>query len=573
MRHENRTLPVFPRMAFSAFIRQFRSQISALVFFELMSSAFFLTAPFFSKFIIDDAFLNKDWQAFVRLSIAGGAVFVFSALVTFIGEFLKNRIAVKVRLKLAGGFLRKLYNLDMAFFQSLPSGETMYRFFDIETTAFFLTEHIPNMLKDIIQSAIILAIAMAVNARLTVFMLLLSPLFLLRSMYVQKRILPVFKGIWESSSLLSRRIFESLSRMYIIKAMGLERVQRRMFMRALINNLRWKVKNFRWMQVDSLLSSFLSKFIYGAITLYGGWLIIRGEVTLGSYTAVMIYLTQLGALFHSAGAAWRYCVEESVSFAKLSDILNASASVTDSPSAKAVSGLTGAIEFENVSFGYQKDRPVLKGLSFTIPAHSMTGITGPSGCGKSTILNLLLRLYQPWSGSILLDGIALDDIRIASLRRRIAIASQQPFLFDDTVRANISYGIKEVTDQDIERAAGIACIHDDIMALPQGYDTVIGEDACRLSHGQKQRLAIARALVRDPDILILDEATASVDSLTEDRIFEGLRSWGKGRSVIFVSHRQSVLDQADTVICLSPSGTVFQDSHRCIAGRGKRCEE
>ncbi|HNQ50764.1 MAG TPA: ATP-binding cassette domain-containing protein [Candidatus Omnitrophota bacterium] len=125
----------------------------------------------------------------------------------------------------------------------------------------------------------------------------------------------------------------------------------------------------------------------------------------------------------------------------------------------------------------------------------------------------------------------------------------------------------------VERSARIACIHDDIMALPQGYDTVIGEDACRLSHGQKQRLAIARALVRDPDILILDEATASVDSLTEDRIFEGLRSWGKGRSVIFVSHRQSVLDQADTVICLSPSGTVFQDSHRCIAGRGKRCEE
>lgn len=547
---------------FPALLKRFGKQISALIFLELLSGTFFLAAPFFSIFLIDEAFLKRDWQAFTRLSIAGGSVFAFSAAVGFFGEFLKNRIAVRIRVKLAGGFLRKLYGLDMPFFQSIPSGETMYRFFDIETTAFFLTEHIPNMIKDIVQSAIILALAMTVNPRLTIFMLILSPLFLLRSIYVQKRLLPVFSRVWESSSALSRRIFESLSRMYIIKAMGLEHVQRRMFVRELINNLRWKAKNFRWLQADLLLSSFLSKFIYGAVTLYGGWLIIRGEVTLGSYTAVMIYLTQLGALFHSAGAAWQYCVEERVSLAKLSDIMDASASVVDAGSARAVSRLAGEVEFKNVSFGYQKDRPVLQNLSFIIPAHSMTVITGPSGCGKSTVLNLLLRLYQPWSGSILLDGNPLGDILIASLRRTIAIVSQQPLLFDDTVRSNITCGVKGVSDEAVERSARIACIHDDILALPQGYDTVIGEDACRLSYGQKQRLAIARALARDPDILVLDEATASVDSVTEDSIFEGLRSWSKGRSMIVVSHRQSVLEKADTLISLSPGGALCQEHCR-----------
>jgi len=559
MKERPKKKPLFSGISFIPLINTFRTQIFAISALELVSSAFFLTAPFFSRFLIDDAFLNKDWQAFVRLSIAGGSIFLFSALVKLTGEFLVNRIAVQVRVRLAGGFLRKLYNLDMSFFQSLSSGETIYRFFDIETTAFFLTEHIPRMFVDVIQIAIILSIAMIVNARLTVFMLLLSPLFLLRSMYVQKRLLPVFSKIWESSSVLSRRIFESLSRMYIIKALGLEQSQRRAFVRALVENLRWKAKNVRLLQVDSLLSSFLSKFMYGAVTLYGGWLIIKGEVTLGSYTAVMIYLTQLGALFSSAGAGWRYCVEESVSFSKFSDIMDAPVPAVDSPAARAVSSLNGAVEFRNVTFGYQNDRPVLKGLSFTIPSHSITGITGPSGCGKSTVLNLLLRLYQPWDGVILYDGIVLGDIRVASLRRRIAIASQQPLLFDDTVRSNIACGVKGVSDEAVERSARIACIHDDILALPQGYDTVIGEDACRLSHGQKQRLAIARALVREPDILILDEATASVDSLTEDRIFEALRSWSKGRSVIFVSHRQSVLERADSVISLSPSYIVFQE--------------
>jgi len=150
-------------MPFRALLKRFGKQIFALVFIELLSGTFFLAAPFFSGFLIDEAFLNRDWQAFTRLSIAGGAVFIFSAAVGFFGEFLKNRIAVQVRLKLTGGFLRKLYGLDLPFFQSVPSGETMYRFFDIETTASFLTGHIPDMIKDIVQSAIILAVAMAVN--------------------------------------------------------------------------------------------------------------------------------------------------------------------------------------------------------------------------------------------------------------------------------------------------------------------------------------------------------------------------------------------------------------------------
>ncbi|HOU36381.1 MAG TPA: ATP-binding cassette domain-containing protein [Candidatus Omnitrophota bacterium] len=545
------TLSVMP---FRALLKRFGKQIFALVFIELLSGTFFLAAPFFSGFLIDEAFLNRDWQAFTRLSIAGGAVFIFSAAVGFFGEFLKNRIAVQVRLKLTGGFLRKLYGLDLPFFQSVPSGETMYRFFDIETTASFLTGHIPDMIKDIVQSAIILAVAMAVNPRLTIFMLILSPLLLLRSIYVQKRLLPVFSRVWESSSALSRRIFESLSRMYIIKAMGLEHVQRRMFMRELVSNLRWKSKNFRLLQADSLLSSFLSKFIYGLVTLYGGWLIIRGEVTLGSYTAVMIYLTQLGALFHSAGTAWQYCLEERVSLAKLSDIMEADASVADTVSAQPVSRLDGEIEFKNVSFGYLEGSPVLRDLSFIIPAHSMTVITGPSGCGKSTILNLLLRLYEPWNGIILYDRTDFKVISIASLRSRIGIASQQPFLFDDTIRANIAYGLEDIRQSDIEAAARIACIHDEIRALPQGYDTVIGEDACRLSHGQKQRLAIARALARQPDLLIMDEATAAVDPLAEEDIFRQLSSWRKGRSIIVVSHRQSVQKLADTVMVLGKDG-------------------
>lgn len=294
----------------------------------------------------------------------------------------------------------------------------------------------------------------------------------------------------------------------------------------------------------------MSKFIYGAVTLYGGWLIIRGEITIGAYTAAMIYLTQLGTLLHSASQAWQYCVEESVSFEKQMDVMGAVPSITDALCARAVSRLTGAIEFRNVTFGYQQGRPVLQNLSFSIPANALTCITGPSGCGKSTILNLLLRLYKPWDGIVLYDGIKVEDILISSLRSRIGIASQQPLLFDDTIRANITCGLKDITQEDLESACRIACVHDDITALPQGYDTLIGEDACRLSYGQKQRLAIARALARKPDILILDEATASVDLLTEENIFRQLNAWRNRRSFIVVSHSQSVHKLADILIVM-----------------------
>jgi ATP-binding cassette subfamily B protein len=222
--------------------------------------------------------------------------------------------------------------------------------------------------------------------------------------------------------------------------------------------------------------------------------------------------------------------------------------------------IQGEIRFKQVAFGYQPEKPILKGVDLVIPAASWVAIVGPSGCGKTTLVNLILRLYEPWQGEIFLDDTQLRMIKLKSLRERVGIATQQPLLFDVSIRENITYGLKDIPQADIEEATQISGIADFIRQLPQGYATLIGEDACRLSQGLKQRLAIARAVLRNPGLLILDEATSSVDSATEEKIFQALRNKRQGLSTIVISHRLFSVKDAQRVY-------FFRADNRIEAGR------
>jgi len=330
----------------------------------------------------------------------------------------------------------------------------------------------------------------------------------------------------------------------------------------LIKNIRWRIRSFRWGLISSIGSSFLSKAIFGIVTLYGGWQIIKGNLSLGSYTAVMIYLTQLGSLLESLGFRLRNFVQETVSLEKLFEVLNTEAKVRDLPQAKGLKNMKGEVSFKNVRFGYEANSPVFDGLNFTIPAFSWIGIVGPSGCGKTTLFNLILRLYDPWTGEVALDSQDLKLIKIKSLRENIAIATQQPFLFDASIKENISYGLKGINQVEIEEVARITCIDNFVNQLAEGFDTAIGEDAFRLSQGFKQRVALARAILRKPRLLILDEATSSVDSLTEEQIFKNLKKEREGLTTLIISHRLFSIKDADRIYFLKSKGIMEEGAHQ-----------
>jgi len=544
------------------FIFLYKKQILILFGLGFLSSSFFLIGPYFSKLFIDKAFLEKNLAKFINLSMWGVVVFIFSTFFNLISDIVKNRISIKLRLNLSHRLIRKFFSLDLAFFHSKSIGENVFRLSDTEIVANFLLEQCPQILTDLLKLLVILVICLWLNLRMTVLLVVLSPLFLIHSFYIQNKLRPIYEEIWRFSAYLYKELHEAFSKILIIKALGLESFKRRIYLNSLIKNIRWRIRSFRWGLISSIGSSFLSKAIFGIVTLYGGWQIIKGNLSLGSYTAVMIYLTQLGSLLESLGFRLRNFVQETVSLEKLFEVLNTEAKVRDLPQAKGLKNMKGEVSFKNVRFGYEANSPVFDGLNFTIPAFSWIGIVGPSGCGKTTLFNLILRLYDPWTGEVALDSQDLKLIKIKSLRENIAIATQQPFLFDASIKENISYGLKGINQVEIEEVARITCIDNFVNQLAEGFDTAIGEDAFRLSQGFKQRVALARAILRKPRLLILDEATSSVDSLTEEQIFKNLKKEREGLTTLIISHRLFSIKDADRIYFLKSKGIMEEGAHQ-----------
>jgi len=555
----------------NAYLKKFLYTYKKQIFFSfllgLISSAFLLVMPYFSKLFIDKAFINRSLDKFINLSIWGAGIFIFSTLVKAAGDILKNKMSIKLKLNLADKFIRKFYRLDFEFLQSRSVGESVFRFSDTDTSVNFILEQCPQILLDIVKLPIILGVCLWINTQMTLLLLILSPLFLLHSLYLQKKLKPIYEEIWKFSARLSKEVYEAFSRMLIIKVFGLESFQRRRYFKSFIENIRWGIRGFRWGIISSLTSSFLSKAVYGGVTLYGGWMIIKGDLTIGSYTAIMLYLTQLGGLLDSLSHRFEFFVKEMVSLNRFLEIIEIEPKIKDSPSAKALSSLRGRIIFEDVKFGYENGKIIFPCLNAAMPPASWIAIAGPSGCGKTTLVNLILRLYEPKEGKITLDGQDLKNIKLGSLREKISIATQEPFLFDVSIKENIAYGLNNITQGLIAEAARLASVEEFILQLPEQYDTLVGENAFRLSQGLKQRISIARAVLRNPDLLILDEATSSVDLLTEEKIYRALREKRKGLSTIVISHRLFSIKDADRIYFLSPEGKIAEGTHEELLSR------
>lgn len=386
--------------------------------------------------------------------------------------------------------------------------------------------------------------------------------------YYSGKLRPAYLRNRELSDHLIQLFTESVRGMQTIKGFAAEPHQVRRFEDAngLVSSQQRNI--FRDLSVFTLSTQLLSQLSLVILFAYGGWLFVRGQIALGSGLVVFAGLLQQfnGQVANITTIA--NSVQQSLAAARrVFEVLDMPLGVETKSGAIIPKTLSGRIVFENVTFGYHAHEPVLRDISFETEPGQVVGIFGMTGAGKSSLLGLIPRFYDPQGGRILADGIDLRDLDLDAYRRQIGIVYQESFLFSNTVAANIAFGSPHATREEIERAARVACAHEFIMGLPQGYATVLGESGVDLSGGQRQRLSLARALLPSPPVLILDDPTASVDSKTENEIVNALRAAMTGRTTFVVSSRLSLLRRADIILVLDNGRLVQTGTHEQLAHR------
>lgn len=533
---------------FNKYLYKYWKPQIAVILLGIVTLPLSLLNPYLTKVVIDKAYGNKDLKLFLILAIIGGSIFIFNGLISSLSEYLSKRIKHKVHFDMTKDIFRHLQSLSVSFFNDSSTGEHIYRIdSDIRSASDFVCNTIPQIITLFPRLLFILVIVFYLNWKLAIFAALLVPVSYIHLYFFGRWLKGTTRRMIEKAQDIFRGLYEAFSHIRLVKALGKEDYEIKRFEENLTKRIDFEFKNAKLSTLSSFSDAVLNRTISGAIALYGGYQVIKGAMTLGSLTAIMIYLTQLMGLARSIGNFYENIIVNSVTRQRLAEILDIKPQITDAEDAIDYRISQGKVEFRGVWFGYKKDEFILKGINFLILPASKIALVGPSGCGKTTLLNLILRLYKQEKGAIFIDGIDTRKIKLDSLKSEIGIALQEPFLWNNTIRNNILYGAENATEEDMIKAAKLSEAHDFVMNLPDKYDSVIGEMACKISEGQKQRIAIARALIKKPKILILDEAMSSLDSETEDRIVDNIKREFKDLTVIAVSHRLSTVKEMDLV--------------------------
>jgi len=562
----------FKYIKFYRYLFPFWKKEALVLFLSGITMVLGLVNPYLTKLIIDKAYKNRDLKLFIILIAIGGSVFILSGITNAAMNYLSRYIRLRVNFDLNCKVFRKLQRLPYGFFQDSSTGENLYKIsYDIEAATQFITNTLPQVVSLLPKSLFILIIVFYLNWKVALFAMALMPFLYLVPYYFTQRTLKGLK-IWVGLSQgVFKQLEEVLSHTQLVKAFGREDYQIRHYVRTLIERIRSSLQNTRLEMAGLFASNLANRIILGLVTFYGGYQLIKGNMTLGSLGAITVYLNQLSGLQGTFVQFFRDVSFGLVSCERLEMLLDSRPSaVREDKNAKEIVFSKGAIEFKNATFGYRPDNKVLENLTFFIASGCCAGVVGPSGCGKTTIINLILRLYNLSHGQILIDGYDIKQIKSKSLYGQIGVVLQEPYLWNDTIENNIKYGKAGADFKEIKEAARIACIDDFIDNLPQGYNTVIGESACKISEGQKQRIAIARAVIKKPRILILDEALSSIDAETENRIINNINSAFSDCTVIIISHRLSAIKSMDLIYFLDYTQRVDIGRHEDLLKNNPR---
>jgi ATP-binding cassette subfamily B protein len=515
--------------------------------------------------------LHPAWSPLAVIAALAGTILVLAAaraLLNYvysiaINDLVQRRLVVDLRDEL----YTKLQRLSFRFFDANTTGSIITRVTgDVQNVRMFLDQVLIQSFIMIVSLTVYLVYMISLSPGLTLACLATTPLLAIASVLFSRWIQPRYAANRELVDRLVQHFTESIQGIPVIKAFGREQEDRAAFAARNDEVLRqqhgifWRVSTF------SPAIGFLTRINLLVLLGYGGWLVIEGRLPLGAGLVVFAgLLEQFSGQVNQLATIVNSVQQSLVASRRVFDILDAPVEVTDAPDAIPCPSLRGEIRFEKVSFAFGDTAAgaplVLHDVDLHIPAGACVAILGATGAGKSSLMSLVPRFFDPQRGRVLIDGVDARRYRVEDLRRRIGLVFQESFLFSNTIAANLAFGHPEATIEQIERAARIAQAHDFISALPQGYDTILGEGGNTLSGGQRQRLALARAVLLEPAILLLDDPTAAIDARTEHEIFSALENAIKDRTTFIVAHRVSTLRRADFIIVLENGRIVQRGTH------------
>jgi ABC-type multidrug transport system fused ATPase/permease subunit len=555
-------LRIFARLL--GFLGPYKWSLAVSIVLAAASQAAAIALIRVTQSIIDKGIRPGDQEVVWILVGVIAALGLVKALLMVGRRFISGKQALGVEFDMRNALYGHLLRLSFGFYDRHQTGQLMSRAtVDLQGVRFFLGYGLIFFAQNLFTIVGATAIMFWTDWRLALVALAITPALIVLAYRYSSVSHPVLRDVQQKIADVTTVAEENIVGVHVVKSFAQEEVEAQKFAQRSEAVFQRTVDANRQRSIYVPLLSFIPLLAQAAILLVGGWMVVHDELTVGEFFAFNLYVSLLIMPLRMLGMWIGQSQRATASGERIFQILDEPEEIAERPGAIELPPGEGRITFEGVTFGYDPERPVLDGIELEVKPGRSIAVIGHTGSGKTTLTALVPRFYDVTTGSVLVDGTDVRDVTLTSLRRSIAVISQDPFLFSTTVRENIAFGAPDATDEEVERAARLAQAHEFVAALPQGYETVIGERGITLSGGQRQRIAIARAIVTNPRILILDDATASVDATTEAKIRAGLREAMEGRTTLIIAHRLSTISLADEIVVLD---------HGRIAARGTQGE-
>jgi ABC-type multidrug transport system fused ATPase/permease subunit len=530
-----------------------------------------LVLPGLPKYLLDEVVAKGRTRLLPILVGAAGAAALVQGVTSFTLSQILGKAAQRSITEMRRRIQRHVGRLSVNYFDQTKVGILLSRVMtDAEGIRNLVGTGLVEVVGGLLTAVLALGILFRLNTKLTLVAISVLSLFGLVLLYAFKTLRPLFRERSRINAEVSGRLTESFSGVRVVKAYRAERREALVFSKGVHRLFRNVAKTMTGFSAVGAFSTLLLGIVGVAIMWIGANDILAHRMTVGSFVSYTLYLGLLVGPVVQIVSIGSQITEAFAGLERIREVRNELTEDAEDPSRQPLPRLEGRIEFSDVTFEYQKDVPVLHGISFVAEPGTSTALVGPSGSGKSTIIGLVAAFYRPTTGTVLADGRDLSTVKLHDYRSQLGVVLQDNFLFDGTVLENIAYAKPEASDEEVRRAARIARCDDFVETLPDKYETIVGERGVKLSGGQRQRVAIARAILADPRVLILDEATSSLDSESEALIQEGLAELMRGRTTFVIAHRLSTIRKADTILVVEGGRIIERGRHGDLLAKGGR---
>ncbi|MFK3690054.1 ABC transporter ATP-binding protein [Agrobacterium tumefaciens] len=513
--------------------------------------------------IVNSVYLKQGFDVVLGIAFSVAAIFIVKGFATFIQSFYLSKAGNSIVAEQQRKIYDRLLKQGVSFFQNLPSSDLLVRVtYNAQAARSVIDTIVTSFVRDLFSLAGLIIVMFAQNFLLSAISMIIGPIAIFSVRLVLRRVRKIMEAELASLSEIVNVVQETSIGVRVIKAFSLEKLMRQRMNKA-VSDVEQRANGIAKLEAaTSPIMETLSGLAIAVVIAVSGYTVLEKG---GSPGDLMAFITALLLAYEPAKrlARMRVQIESGmIGVRMMFEVMDAPLTLNERKDAEPLPRTRGDVEFKNVSFEYVTGQPVLKDVSLLFEGGKMTALVGPSGSGKSTIINLMMRLYDPQSGSVEINGMDLRDASFASLRDLVSYVGQETFLFSGTVRHNISVGRDDATEDEIIAAAKAANAHDFIMNMPNGYDTKLGENGSGLSGGQRQRVAIARAMLRNADILILDEATSALDSESEALVRDALERLTLNKTSIVIAHRLSTINRADKIVVMDKGEVAEQGSRK-----------